>query len=231
MENKMKKIIIVLLFLTTTAFPQKFKVESIVGEAKVLHGSSENWEQITVGEILEASDLIITEKGSQIKLKNRNQIFSITEELAIGLSNVKPITIDELILALALEEIRNVPKKNKNGISQNTAVYGSEVKNISNLTFKNNELGYLKIKGAKYLTKTGFKESGIIAAMEVFRNYPVIAKNYEHRIYFADQLYELNLLQEAIDEISKIKKLDLNEAQKIAVENRIKDIEKRLVQN
>ncbi len=209
----MKKIVLILLGIVLSINAQEFKIEKVSGTVKVLKGTSEVWENAKVGEKLSAEDLILTEENSLIQLAKGNERFLLKEDAAIGLNHVKQVSINDLILALALDEIRNVPKTKRNGIAKNTAVYGNEVKSKVNNLVSNEILGHKKLNGAKLLSKSGYIESSIIAAKEVFRNYPSIAKRFEDRLYFANLLNKLKLHQEAVSEYSKIEKISLTEKQ------------------
>jgi hypothetical protein len=229
-EVNMKKIILFLFSLTLCVNAQEFKVEKISGTVKLLKGTSEVWENIKVGQILSSEDLILTESNSLIQLSKEGERFLLKEDAAIGLNHVKEVSINDLVLALALDEIRNVPKTKRNGLSKNTAVYGSEVISSKNISISDEELGQKKLNGAKLLNESGFTESSIIAAKEVFRNYPSIAKNFNNRIYFADLLNELSLHQEAVSEYGRIENLNLTEQQLATVKKKNEEVSLKIME-
>ncbi len=135
------------------------------------------------------------------------QKFVLKANAAIGINHIRKVSINDLILALTLEEIRNVPKIKRSNLSKNTAVYGTEISESNTNSVKDNDLGVKKINGAKILNESGYKESSLIAAKEVFRNYPDISTDFNTRIYFANVLIELELYQEALSEFQRINKL------------------------
>lgn len=207
------RYLFIILFSSLIMYGQQFTVTKVRGNVKLLRGSSENWEAVKVGQQLLGSDLIMTDTKSGITLKNENGSFLIDSEIAVGLKNIKKMTLDELILSLTMEEIRNVPKNESDKLSKNTAVYGSEIKGPTTMQNKSN-LGYLKLNGAKYLCDQGLKESAVIVSKEVFRNYPSLSSVYNNRIYFAKILDELGLYEEAVKEYGKIENLNLTVTQK-----------------
>lgn len=225
---KTKLIILAMLFLSVQLIAQDFKVEKVSGDVKLLRGTSENWETVKKGEALSPSDFVLTEKKSFIQLLKGGDRFLLKENAAIGLNYIKKVSTDDLILALALDEIRSVPKIKKNDNSKNTAVYGAD----RNLELLNqiDDLGEKKINGAKILNENGFKESSIIAAKETFRKHPVVNNNFEYRIYFADILNELKLYQEAASEYSKIKKLELNNDQLKVVDEKLEEVSLKIME-
>jgi len=225
----MKKLLVILFFTLVTINAQNFTVEKVSGEVKLLQGTSENWENVKTGQILTSTDLLLTEEKSLVQLVKNDEKFLIKGDVAIGLNHIKQITVNELILALTLDEIRNVPKIKRNSLSKNTAVYGSEVKNSSNIQITDEILGEKKINGAKLLNENGYVESSIIAAKEVFRNYPQLANDFEDRLYFADLLKDLELYQEASSEYRRIEKINLTEEQNTLIEKRSEEVNLKLM--
>ena len=224
-----------IIFLIFAAFiltkAQDFNVDRISGTVKVLKDSSEEWQIVKLNDKLQRTDLVLTEKKSFIQLSNNEQKFLLKDDAAIGLNYLKKVSKNDLILALALDEIRNVPKIKRNSLSKNTAVYGTNnsAKPISQMG--EDLFGIKKINGAKLLCEAGYMESSVIAAKEVFRNYPSIASNFSDRIYFVNVLDQLELYQEALSEINRIQKLDLTDVQKSTVKKQNEEISIKLVEN
>lgn len=207
------------LFISST-FAQTFQVEKVKGKVTALKGTSENWVEVKKGDKLSGSDLIMTDKNASIQLSKDNGIFMLKSDAALGLNSIKKISINELILALTVEEVKSVPKKNGND-TKTTAVYGSKVKTNNSVPVTPNILGIKKINGAKQLAQSGFKESSILVAKETFRKYPETAESARNRLFFAALLEELNLNDEAFDEYSKISKLNLTYSEKELVKNKL----------
>ncbi len=227
----MKKLIVLLVFFSITINAQNFVVEKISGTVKLLRVTSEKWEDVKVGQNLTGSDLLLTEENSLIQLSKDNETFLLKSDAAIGLNHIKKISINDLVLALTLDEIRNVPKIKRNSISKNTAVYWAEKSLKNNLNIDENVLGIKKINGAKQLNESGYTESSIIVAKEVFRNYPKVASDFNDRIYFADLLSNLKLYEEAASEYSDIEKLSLTENQKNILKQKKNEVSLRLMKN
>jgi hypothetical protein len=223
------KIIILIIGLSFSNFAQQFTVKNITGDVKILSGASEEWKTVQVGQQLIGSDLLLTDEKSSIRLNNEKGTFLINNNIAVGLKNIRKVSLNDLVLALALEDIRNVPKKKQNGNSKNTAVYGSEENQEKDLKIKNEHLGFLKLNGAKFLHKNGFTESAIIVGKEVFRNFPSIANSFEDRLYFADLLNGLKLYQEAASDYSQIQNLNISDVQKSIIEKKKEELSVKLL--
>lgn len=226
----MKKFAIIFLLFTGVLLAQEFKVEKISGEVKVLRGSSEEWVNVALDETLIGTDLIVTDENGFIQLSKEGSRFILQRNSALGLNHIKNISINDLLLALAMEEIRNVPKNENRESSRNTAVYGTEEKSeTSNLP--TNDLGIKRLNGAKQLAESGYKESSIIAAKETYRKYPQTKSRINDRLYFTRLLIGLNLNQEAMDELADLQKQELTEDQKIQIDKLMDNLKLDSVSN
>lgn len=229
--SNMKTIIILLFVAVITTVGQEFTVDKISGTVKVLRDSSEEWQQVNINDKLSVKDLVLTEKKSFIQLSNNNQKFLLKDDAAIGLNYLKKVSKNDLILALALDEIRNVPKIKRNSLSKNTAVYGTDNSAVPTSQMGEDLFGMKKINGAKLLCEAGYRESSVIAAKEVFRNYPSIATDFTSRIYFVNVLSNLELYQESLSEITRIQKLTLTPEQNLTLKNLNDEINAKLLEN
>jgi len=214
----MKKTILFLILLALPIFAQEFTVEKVSGEVEVMKGTSEVWSKVKPGDKLSGDDLISTGSKSLIQLSKGNSKFILESYSALGINLIKKISINDLLLALAMEEIRNVPKTKGNDDLKNTAVYGKEISSASPIPA--NDLGIKRLNGAKQLAKSGYKESAIIFAKETYRKYPSTKKLVNDRLFFVDQLMDLGLYSEADTELSQIKQLSLTPDEKTEIVER-----------
>jgi len=213
-----------IFLLPSILFAQDFKVNKITGKVLVQKGIEDSFTPVKTGDILNGNDLIITEENSFIQLEKENNRFILKANSALGLNHIREISVNDLLLALAMEEIRNIPKNKQNGIERNTAVYGQNITTNSEDKLPINKLGKMKINGAKQLAENGFSESAIIVSKDTFRKYPSTKSNFDDRIYFANLLEGLSLYNETLEEYNSIRKLDLTETQQTVVKNKIEDI-------
>jgi len=221
-------ISIVLLFITSIA-AQEIEVKTVKGDVKYLSGTSEIWNKVHRGQTLQTDGYISIGKNSSIQVIHSGNVITIGELSAVSISSIKKMTTDELLLALAMEDMINRPKSNNKENSGNTAVYGEKEGKTTNITA--NDFGIKRLNGAKQLAENGLKESGIIFAKETYRKYPETKQLASYRIYFADILYEKSLYTEALGEYFEIRKLDLNKEQSSKIEAQINHINKILLNN
>ncbi len=203
----MKKLVLILMvtvFVTINA--QQFSVEKISGDVYVLRGTSEQWIPVKTGDKLSGKDVIQTSENATIRLQSGNSSFVLQRNAAVSLGFVKSITLNDLLLALAMEDIRNVPKNQNKGNTKNTAVYGEDKSSSAPTSVSNtNELGIKRLNGAKQLAQAGYKESGVLAAKETYRMYPSTKSLVNERMFFVDLLIDMKLYSEALEELQSIK--------------------------
>lgn len=208
---------------------QTFEIERITGNVKFISGSDNQWKDLTQGMKITSNTIISTEANSTVKLKSDDVLFTLKESSAIAVSNIRKMNVDELLLALAMENIINAPRKRNGDKSNNTAVYGTKITDPESIIVPSVEFGNKRLNGAKQLAENGMKESAIITAMEVYRKYPETKTDTSNRIYFADLLFEKKLYEEAYDEYNDIKSLSLNNVQQQHVSNKVEEISKKLL--
>ena len=141
------------------------------------------------------------------------------------------MSTDDLLLALAMEDMINAPRTNGKNKSSNTATYGENEGQNKNPEMKTDDFGIKRLNGAMQLAKNGFKESSVVFAKETYRKYPDTKQIPSYRIYFADILYDKGLYEEALGEYMDIAKLDLSKEEKAKVESQTQSINKILLNN
>jgi len=227
----MKKIILFLLLSAGSMFAQEYTVTKVNGDVKYLSGGNENWVELKAGETIKQGAVLSTGSNSSITLRSNNLHFTLSESSAISVSSIKEMSTDELLLALAMEDMINAPKNNGNGKSGNTAVYGTDENNNDKLEFATDEFGIKRLNGAMQLAKSDMKESAVVVARETFRKYPGTKLLSSYKIFFADILFEKGLYNEAFEEFNEIAELDLNDEEKLKVDEKTETIKKILLSN
>lgn len=225
------KTIIITLFTTYVLFAQSYSVLSVIGDVKYQPGVEESWIKLNTGTQLGMDATISTGDNSSVRIKSENNTFSMGEQSAVLLKNIKEMSIDDLLLALAMEDMINAPKKNGNGTSTNTAVYGTDESESENLTIESDGYGIKRLNGAMQLAENGMEESSVVVARETYRKYPDTKSIPYYRIFFADILYDKGLYEEAFEEYDEIVKLDLNESERTKVDENVEQIKKYLLSN
>lgn len=224
------KLLIISLLLSITVLAQDYKIISSSGKVKAQLNGSEEWVDVSKNIVITANSILFADNNAWIKLKGPNGDFLLRGPAAISAGHIKTMSLDDLLLALAMNEIMNAPrdKKNKNR-SGNTAVYGTKEGDEINLPLSNKEFGLIRLSGARQLSENGYTESAIVSAKETYRKYPSTQNNIEYRLYFAKQFEVKRLYEEAYNEYSEIKKLKLNEDQSKIVENKLESLGRKLL--
>ena len=226
----MKKLIIIIFLTAGMIGAQTFKVGKVVGTVKAQIGVSENWQKVTTNSKLNYQTTVLTDKGSSVTLNNGKDDIKIIGSSIVLLKGIKKITTDELLLALAMENLIDIPaKKNNKKTSKNTAVYGSELNGVDKSLSSKNNFGVMRLSGAKQIAENGYVESAIIEAMETYRKYPDTKGLSNYRIYFADLLLKKRLYDEALTEYNKISKLKLSSKEKLHVATQMKFLKMKLL--
>ncbi len=217
----MKKVLLLNVLMNICLYAQTFVVEKVNGDVRVLLGMSENWVIVKPGDVLKGNDLISTGEKSLIQLNNNGNGFVLRSNSALSINNIRKITLNELLLALAMEEIRNIPRHKKNDIRRNTAVYGENIQGIHKSESIGRDLGIKKLNGAKQLAYSGYKESAILLAIETYRKYPSTKYNIVDRLFFVDLMIDMGLFNESLEELNDLKVLCTNKEMLNKIEDRI----------
>lgn len=236
MLNEMKslytgKIFLILLFLVPSLIAQEFKAINVKGTVQYRSGTSEVWAEIKEGLVLHSDDFVSTGSKSSLQIKGTENIINIGEFSAVSVSSIKKMSTDDLLLALAMEDMINAPKTNGKNQSSSTATYGDDEGKNKNPDVKTDDFGIKRLNGAMQLAKNGFKESCVVFAKETYRKYPDTKQIPSYRIFFADLLFEKGLYEEALGEYMDIAKLDLSKEEKSKVESQTQSINKILLNN
>jgi hypothetical protein len=236
MLNEMKfryvgKTFLILLLLVASIAAQDFKATNVKGSVKYQSGTSEVWAAVKEGSVLHSDDFVSTGAKSSVQIKGTGNIITLEELSALSLASIKTMSTDELLLALAMEDMINAPRTNGENKSSSTATYGDKEGQGKNLAVKTDDFGIKRLNGAMQLAKNGLKESSVVFAKETYRKYPDSKQIPSYRIFFADILFEKGLYEEALGEYMEISKLDLSKEEKLKVESQTQSINKILLNN
>ena len=227
----MKKIFVLLFLATAFVYGQSCKIENLKGDVKAQIGTSEKWLAVKKGQELSVDAVISTGKNSFVKIDVKDSKLMLKSFSALKLSNIKKMTVNDLILALAMEDMLNAPKKKENTNSKNTAVYGAEVNGIKTPMVESDDFGIKRLNGAVQLAENGFKESAVVDAKETFRKYPETNNLTSYRIFFANILFDLGLNEDAYDDFKSIEPLKLTGEEKNEVQAKLDVLAKKLLKN
>ena len=219
-------LLIILMFAGGLS-AQTFTVENVSGDVKYQNGSSETWSALENGTTLKDDAVISTGTNSSVLLKGNNVNFNLNGSSAVSVSSIKQMNIDELLLALAMEDMMNAPKEIKKS-SDNTAVYGTK-EGENTLQIITDDFGIKRLNGAVQLAENSLEESAVVAAKETYRKYPDTKNIPSYRIYFANILNDKGLYEEALDEYVDIQKLKLTDKERTEVNEKTESIKMKLL--
>ena len=225
----MKTIILLILLTAGFVSAQNFTVEKAAGKVSAQIGTNENWSAVSVSESLPANSIIETGKNSTVQINNGKINFTLKSSSALPLTNLKKMSLNDLILALAMEDMLNAPKKKQEANSKNTAVYGAQINGIKSPIVETNDFGVKRLNGAVQLAENGFNESAVVDAKDTYRKYPATKNIASFRIYFANILSGLGLNEDAYDEYKQIQSLKLTVSQKQEVQNKMNELAMKLL--
>ena len=222
----MKTLLMILMFAGVLS-AQTFTVEKVSGDVKYQNGSSETWTTLKIGTTLKDNAVISTGQNSSVLLKGNKVNFNLNESSAVSVNSIKKMNIDELLLALAMEDMMNAPKEIKKS-SDNTAVYGTK-EGENSLQIITDDFGIKRLNGAVQLAENSLEESAVVAAKETYRKYPDTKNLPSYRIYFANILNDKGLYEEALDEYVDIQKLKLTDEKRAEVNEKTESIKMKLL--
>jgi len=225
------KTIIIFALLTFTLTAQTYKAVEVKGDVKYRSETSEKWNDLKPGSSIGIDEVISTGNNSSVKLQMRDLNFSLEENSALQVGNIKKMSMDELLLALAMEDMINVPLDNKKGTSDNTATYGTHENGKEVSSKINDDFGIKRLNGAMQLANSGLEESALLVAKETYRKYPGTKNISSYLIFFAYIFYSKGLYEEALNEFNQVKKLKLSSSEATKVETAIEEINKLLLNN
>ncbi len=211
----MLRKIFLILIIPVMLFAQSYQVKNVQGKVEILKNTTEEILPVKAGDRIMRNDIIITSRGASLRLIYGESTFYVRENSAISMKLVRKYTIEDLLMGLAREEVKAVPKAKSGEVSKTTAVYGRNAESAqTELLDSYLDMGLKRMNGAKILADNYLRESAVLYIKETFRKYPDIAEKKENRFYLVNLLQQLELHEEALAEIKHFDAAGLTENEK-----------------
>lgn len=228
--NRILLSLSVSLMVFTSAYGADFKVLAARGEVLVRHGVQEGWNPVTVGDVLKPEDSIELRKSSSATiLMNEKETITIPELVVIDLSDLRMLTQDELLLKLAMEDVRAIPPRDENdalSIPRVTTIHGSNKVATADAGQVVGDSGEKQLRGAKVLYEHKYFATCVLRAKVLFRLYPDLSSKFDMRMMVASAFEKIDLYGEALDEYTHLSGGQLSSAQRPIVEQKIEGLKK-----
>ena len=231
----MKRIITIFAVMAIVSMAlqaEDFIVKSLKGKAKVRHGVMETWSAVSVGDTLKPEDTILTEGGSTMVIVKSAAIrYSIPEASMLDVADLRNLSQDELLLRLAMENIKSVPiqqRPNDINVPNTTIVHGDDIsKDAEALKLPRTEVGSLQMHGVEVLYDNSFYASGILKSKALIRLFPEARDEFTFRYQLAKAFEQVNLYDEALTEYVSLSQQSLAKEQKAKLDKTIQQLKSR----
>ncbi len=225
-------IFALITFVTLTLQAEDFVIKSLKGKAKVRHGVLETWTTVSVGDTLKPEDTILTERGStMVIIKPAGIRYSIPEASMLDIADLRNLTQDELLLRLAMENIKSVPVQQRSNditVPNTTIVHGDDIsKDAEALKLPRTEVGSLQMNGVEVLYDNSFYASGILKSKALMRLFPEARDEFTFRFQLAKAFEQVNLYDEALTEYVSLSQQPLSKDQKVKLDKTIQQLKNR----
>jgi hypothetical protein len=203
------------LAATASGIAGEIQVVKTSGEVSVRQGVTEVWTRVAVGDVLRPDDSMKTgPKGSALLAVRMDagtvKRITLPPEVIVDLSDIRDLTQEELLLKLTMEKVRSSPyewKGEKDGNANASVIHGS---NRAALSSAENDpaVGTMQLRGTRVLYENGFYSTSALRAMEVFRLYPSLGREFSNRLLLAEALESAKLRGESLNEYGAMLSLE-----------------------
>jgi tetratricopeptide (TPR) repeat protein len=203
-------ILIFILSAYLNAGSDIFIVKKLKGNAEVRHGVSEVWNKLEHGDTLKPDDTIKAYSDTYIEIYSpEGRIFKMSGPALLNISDIRRISVEDLLLQLAMEDIRAIPEKSdgfyRSERRKATGVYGSDIsrRKAKVKIKKDDKIAFLWANGAIILFENGYYETSAIRAKNLINRFDELRSNSKICLLPARALEKLGLYGEAISEYNR----------------------------
>lgn len=206
-KRMMTLVLAAVLSAAASGIAGEIQVVKTSGEVSVRPGVTEVWTRVAVGDVLRPDDSMKTgPKGSAILAVRMDagtvKRITLPPEVIVDLSDIRELTQEELMLKLTMEKVRSSSyewKEEKDGSAEASVIHGSN-KGVLPSAENDPAVGTMQLRGTRVLYENGFYSTSALRAMEVFRLYPALGREFSNRLLVAEALEKANLRGESLNE-------------------------------
>ncbi|MFN0157517.1 MAG: hypothetical protein ACKVRP_05525 [Bacteroidota bacterium] len=204
----MKLIIGLVVFcVSIPAFGGDIVVQRVRGNVSVRQGVAEDWIMLKTGDVLNPDATIKTDIKASTELATTHKsgtrkFIKLPGEVMVDMSDIRELSQEELMLKLTMEKVRSSSyqwKNNEMRIPNTTVTHGSDTRRDT-LTENDPKVGMFLLNGTRALFDNGFYSTCALKTLEIFRRYPKLGEQFEHRWLAAEALEMAHLRGEALNE-------------------------------
>lgn len=229
----MKKYILPLLTLMMSclSYSADYKIIGTKGEVYARHGMNEGWTAIVTGDLLRADDSIeLNDESSATILYDGSAKITLPENTIIDLSDLRVLSQGDLLMKLAMENVRAIPDRDvirELNIQKVTSVHGEKKGEPARAFRPDSASGEKRLNGCRVLYRNGYYATCALRAKQVFRLHPHLAEDIDARIMVASSFEKMKLDKEAVEEYGAALQRSRAEEQKSALTKKIESINKK----
>ncbi len=219
--RKLLSVMTLLIFCGTLAAGE-LVVKNVKASVEARSGVSEEWIKLKAGDVLKSDNTIKTGKNSSVTVVAADgRVFVIPELTMLEVSDLRNISQEDLLLKLAMADIRGVPPQNGSGeisIPNTTIIHGKKYAAENRAPRPAKGFRDMEVNGTKVLYNYAFYPTCVLRAKEMLRFYPELKSRFEFRMMIANALEKSNLRGEALNEYIALCSEKLPPSQKAVVE-------------
>ena len=229
--NTLVRLFALTAIVVTMAHPD-IQVSAVKGDVYVRHNVQEDWVKVAVGDVLKPDDSIMSgSKSTATIMIDNNKKFTLPELVIIDCADLRVLTNTDLLLKLAMEQVRLLPNGGKGKefqIPRTTIIHGeSKESSMSRASPSDPSAGSLQLNGTRVLFDQGYFATCVLKTKHVLRLYPGVTRKTEARLLVATALENLKLNEEALNEYHTLKSESLSAGERMLVEKKVAALVKK----
>ncbi len=206
-------------------------IRKITGVVHVRQGVAEQWNTTVAGEPIALNATLKVGSGSSAVLDVEGKTIKVPAETIVDISDMRILSKEELMLKLAMENVRSSSyewKSNEMNVTRTTVTHGADKSTRRTLTENNTQEGRLELNGTKVLFENAYYSTCALKTKDILRRYPRLAEEFDYRCQLARALESAGLPREALNEYKSISTMEnLTAGQKEGLSQKVASLNQR----